>query len=266
MCLAIAIAVVTSPPLSAASWVKVTGSHALSQLMSGLSATVDLPNGQTLCGEYRADGTGTLYAWGAEIPRRWTIEENKHVCITERRERACVRLERSQNDPSVLRAQDITGGPWIEFRFAGENTEQKSAVIEGAGKTVGDKGGAASPSADEVAAELSNPNTALASLNLKNQFRFYGGDLERAAVETFHGSELLHKEARCIWPGVDDQREYRTGGQERACWIVRWCLELAVRLRAYRHPFSGKLFSRKYFVRLTRLRSEVSHERTRSRE
>jgi hypothetical protein len=35
-------------------------------------------------------------------------------------------------------------------------------------------------SADEIARELSNPNTALASLNFKNQFRWFEGDLPNA--------------------------------------------------------------------------------------
>lgn len=35
-------------------------------------------------------------------------------------------------------------------------------------------------SADEAARELANPNTALASLTFKNQFRFFEGDLPNA--------------------------------------------------------------------------------------
>ena len=38
-------------------------------------------------------------------------------------------------------------------------------------------------SADEVARELSNPNTALASLTFKNQFRWFEGDLPNADDE-----------------------------------------------------------------------------------
>jgi len=44
-------------------------------------------------------------------------------------------------------------------------------------------------SADEIARELANPNTALASLTLKNQYRFYEGDLPGADDQ--HGFTLL---------------------------------------------------------------------------
>ena len=39
----------------------------------------------------------------------------------------------------------------------------------------------AAPSAAEIAAELSNPNTALASMTFKNQFRFFDGNLPNAS-------------------------------------------------------------------------------------
>ena len=42
------------------------------------------------------------------------------------------------------------------------------------------QGGAAAPSADEIAAELANLNTPLASMTFKNQFRWFEGDLPHA--------------------------------------------------------------------------------------
>jgi hypothetical protein len=47
-------------------------------------------------------------------------------------------------------------------------------------KKMSNKGGAAAPSSAEIAAELSNPNTAVATLNFKNQFRWFEGDLPDA--------------------------------------------------------------------------------------
>ncbi|MEM9235353.1 MAG: hypothetical protein AAGB14_01140 [Verrucomicrobiota bacterium] len=43
---------------------------------------------------------------------------------------------------------------------------------------------AAEPSADEIARELANPNTPLASLNFKNQFRFFNGSLPGASDQS----------------------------------------------------------------------------------
>ena len=52
-------------------WTPVTGAEVLRTFMSGLEAERKLPNGEMSRGEYNADGTGTMNAWGAEIPRKW---------------------------------------------------------------------------------------------------------------------------------------------------------------------------------------------------
>lgn len=45
-------------------WAAVTGAAKLTMFMSDLKAERVLPNGEISRGEYRVDGTGTLYSWG----------------------------------------------------------------------------------------------------------------------------------------------------------------------------------------------------------
>jgi hypothetical protein len=63
----------------------------------------------------------------------------------------------------------------FEFRV----TEQ-TVTVDAGPEEASAKGGAAAASADEIAAELANPNTAVASLTFKNQFRWFEGDLPDA--------------------------------------------------------------------------------------
>jgi hypothetical protein len=84
-------------------------------------------------------------------------------------------LEKHATDPTLYRARDVTTGKFTEIRIMGEK-----AAAKGDPKDIGDKGGGTSASADELAAQLANPNTPLASLTFKFQFRTFQGDLPKA--------------------------------------------------------------------------------------
>ena len=175
------VLLVSSAPLVAQTvhWEPVTDPLVLRQFMDGLKVQRTLPNGEVARGEYRADGTGTLFAWGAELPRTWTIEDNGQLCISERREAFCYEIERNPAAPEMYRAREVATGKAAEF----EVTEGQGAEITESVEP-GDQGGAASASADEIAAELSNPNSSVATLTFKNQFRTFEGDLPDADEQT----------------------------------------------------------------------------------
>ena len=156
-------------------WSAFTGKQNLTEFMSGLKAERTLPNGEISRGEYRPDGTGTLYSWGEAFPRRWRIEGEDQLCITDRQGDVCYFIDRHRTDPDRYRVREVATGKQTEIRVA-----ERRVTIEADPKTIGDQGGAATPSADEMAAELSNPNTAVASLTFKNQFRWFEGDLPDA--------------------------------------------------------------------------------------
>jgi hypothetical protein len=53
-------------------------------------------------------------------------------------------------------------------------------IVKDSAMAVGNEGSTATPSADEMAAQLANPNTPLASLTFKLQYRTFKGDLPNA--------------------------------------------------------------------------------------
>jgi hypothetical protein len=65
-----------------AGWTSLTGKQALTSLMSGLKVERTLPNGEISRGEYRADGTGTLYSWGEALAvGGWRLARGRCTCI-----------------------------------------------------------------------------------------------------------------------------------------------------------------------------------------
>ncbi len=160
-------------------WTAVTGADALRTFMSGLKAERELPNGEMSRGEYKADGTGTLSAWGAEIPRKWNIKGDDQVCMTGKSNTECYTFEKSSSEENLYRVRDINTGVKTEFKAI-----RDYAIAKASPQDVSASGGAATPSAAEIAAELSNPNTSVATLTFKNQFRWFEGDLANASDQS----------------------------------------------------------------------------------
>jgi len=156
-------------------WIPVTGAEALKDYMSGMKAERTLAGGEVSRGEYFPDGTGTLYSWGAKIPRTWEVKGDDQICITAREKTKCYKLERNSDNPDLYRVHDLVSGKKHEYTV----TEGRG-IVKDETKGPGSTGGAAAPSADELAAELSNPNTAVATMTFKNQFRWFEGDLPDA--------------------------------------------------------------------------------------
>ena len=160
-------------------WLPVTGASALNDFMSGMKAKRTLPNGKLSRGEYFSDGTGTLFSWGAAIPRSWAVKDDAKICVTAERVTNCYRIEKNSDNPKLYRAHDASGKV-SEFQI----TDDNQAVVTGKPEDIDDKGGAATASAAELAAELSNPNSSVATLTFKNQFRWFDGDLPDAGDQS----------------------------------------------------------------------------------
>jgi hypothetical protein len=199
-------------------WSALTGKRTLTQFMSGLKVERMLPNGEISRGEYRPDGTGTLYSWGEVFPRTWRIEDQDRLCITDRQRDVCYFIDRHRTDPDRYRVREVATGKQTEIRVS-----EQRVTVDADPKSIGSDGGAATPSADELAAELSNPNTAVASLTFKNQFRWYDGDLPDASKQSNY--TLLFQPAlpfvlgngdKVIWrpaiPFIVDQPIPKAGG------------------------------------------------------
>jgi len=166
------------------SWQPITGASNFRDFMSGLKVERTLPNGELSRGEYQADGTGTVYSWGASSPRSWSVRNDDTVCVNAAGETLCYQLERNLADTQLYRVREVATGSITEFRAV------DGKRVEVAGKEpVSAEGSAATPSASELAAELSNPNTSVASLTFKFQYRRFEGDLPRADDQS--GTMLL---------------------------------------------------------------------------
>ena len=79
--------------------------------MSDTKMEWEEPGGERSRGEYRADGTGTLYSWGgAQVPRTWAVKGNDQVCVTARQITQCWKLEKNSADPTLYRSIDVAIG------------------------------------------------------------------------------------------------------------------------------------------------------------
>jgi len=156
-------------------WTPVTGADILREFMSGRTMDRDLVGGAVGQAEYHADGTGLLRLGGTSYARTWEIKGESQICIIALRETACYEFESNSTEADLYRARDVRTNKLTEFRVT-----DSSAVVKASPKDVEPKGGAATPSAEEIAAELSNPNTALGTLNTNFDYITYDGDLPGA--------------------------------------------------------------------------------------
>jgi hypothetical protein len=163
-----------SSQLSAQSWEPYTGAKKLRQLMSNTVMEGALKKGVTSIARYNEDGSGELTAWGETLLRTWRVQGEDQVCINVGGSENCVTLEKASGMDDLYRATDIKSGEIVEFSV--RNAGEPIAIDV----DVGNAGGAAAPSAEEIAKSLANPNTPLASQTFKFQYRLFEGDLPDA--------------------------------------------------------------------------------------
>lgn len=180
-CLVLALAMISGTPSIAQDngWEPVAGAETLRAFMSGLTVERDLPGKEVATGEYRPDGTGVLHQWGSSFPRTWEVRGDDRVCISAPADVKCYVFERNTAEEGLFRGRDVDTGETNEFRVT-----ERGAVATGSPKEVGSAGGAATASADEIAAELANPNTAMGTLNTNFDFIAFDGDLPDAGDQS----------------------------------------------------------------------------------
>ncbi len=147
--------------------------------MSNLIIERELGHGWISRAVYSADGSGTLTTWGATFPRTWIINDKDQVCITANRETICNGIEQNVTEPTLFRSYEASTGEWVEYRVIEGRTTFK---IKPARR--GDKGGAAAPSAAEVAAELTDPNTPLGILTTLFDYKTFDGTVPGASKQS----------------------------------------------------------------------------------
>lgn len=165
----------TAPSLHAQEWVSVTGRENLIDLVSGTTAEIELQNGQTAVGYYAPDGTARIEAWGEVFPRTWRVQGEDQVCYTSAEEQTnCFTFEQDRTEPGLYRVRNVSTGEVTRFQVSGERL---------VGSQDGAPAGLTRPSAGEIAAELSNPNTALGTMNFNLDHIAYDGNIPRAGSQ-----------------------------------------------------------------------------------
>ena len=170
---------VTSTPVvaQASAWEPLKGAQALKTFIGGRSFTWDEGPGAAHRGEYRADGTGTLYAWGTVFDRPWEVKGDDQICFSGEPGNFCYTFERNTTDPLLYRVTEVGTGRQAELR---ESTAGSGSVATGAPGTEPVAGGAAAPSSAELAAKLANPANPIMKIGNNFDFTSYDGDLPGA--------------------------------------------------------------------------------------
>jgi hypothetical protein len=173
---------VFSPLAVAENWQAIDDAKILKSLLSDTVLESTLNDGNKATAEYNSDGSGVVKAWGGTFQRSWEVKGNDELCVGMETETSCFTMEKDADAQDVYRAKNTTTG---ELTVITIKQEGNKVTVEGP-TTV--QGGAAKPSANEVAVKLANPNTALASLTFKFQLREFEGT---ALPESQSGSGIL---------------------------------------------------------------------------
>ena len=166
-------------PAYADNWAEFSGAEVLREFGSDKSVEVELRPGVTARGQYNADGTAEIVAWGETFRRTWEVVGENQICYTAVAETNCFTFEQNQDVPGEYRARNVKTGELIEFHLS--DTGPAVAVGEARPNS---EGGLGAPSAQEVAAELSNPNSNMGSLTLLLNYVEYDGELPDAGNQS----------------------------------------------------------------------------------
>ena len=165
-------------PLMALSepWQPITEEDALRTIMTGTVLSGELVDGVRSRSTFNADGTGELRAWNGRFPRTWTVE-NQQICVVIDDKPQCFRIEQDEADPEKYRAVNAETGVATPFTVSDQET------VIGGQATSGNSGGAATPSAEEMALKLSNPTAPVMTLGNNIDIVQFDGDLDGASDE-----------------------------------------------------------------------------------
>lgn len=172
--LVIALAV---PQAQAQNWEPVHGETQLRELMSNTVFEGTLSGGQKAVSEYNADGTGELRAWGDVFPREWKVEGDDQICLLIDRVWKCYRLERNTDAGNEYRSTNLGSGESVVFTISPQGRTDLGAAT-------GEAGAPAAPSADELAAQLSNPTAPVMTIGNNFEYITFQGDLPGAGDQS----------------------------------------------------------------------------------
>ena len=137
-----------------------------------------------LIGQYCADGSGRIKAWGENFPRSWEITEDQ-LCIQATDRTGCFSIEKDTDEANQYRVVDPDSTEvWLfsvldrkaDFCQQQQTTPKQTSAVA-AGGNVG-------PTAEEIANKLANPTSAVSSLGNSLDYTKYKGDLPGAGGQS----------------------------------------------------------------------------------
>jgi hypothetical protein len=161
--------------VQADNWQPFTGAGELRAFVSGATAEITLTPEVTAIGIYHADGTAQVKAWNETFQRTWEVKGDDQVCYSSAIATHCFRFEKNLDSPNEYRSINVATGEVVEFRIVNAVAEPEAAISPS-----DEDGGLGSPSAAEIAAALSDPNTNMGSMNFQFDYTEFQGDLPGA--------------------------------------------------------------------------------------
>lgn len=163
------------------SWEPVTGAEKLRKIFSNTVFESTLKGKNKATSRFNADGTGETTAWGETFTREWKIEGDDQICVLIDRVPQCFRLERNTSNDDEYRASNVSSGESVEFTVSPQEGAQEVATMD-APPT--EDGGPVQPSAEELAAKLSNPTSPVMTIGNNFDYVTFKGDMPGAGGET----------------------------------------------------------------------------------
>lgn len=161
----------------AQSWTPVTDKTELRKMFSDTVITSTLREGVTATARYNADGTGMLDAWDDTFAREWKVSDQNQVCILISNIFECFTIEKKSGKENEYRGTNVSTGETVNFTVQDQQLHTDSAVD-------GSTGGAAQPSAEEIAAKLANPTSPVMTIGNNLDYVTFKGELPGADDQT----------------------------------------------------------------------------------
>lgn len=161
---------------SAAQWQKVTSEKELTSLFSGTSMETMLTDKVKSTAIFNADGTGEVIAWGDTFQRTWKIE-NQQACVDISGNFQCFTIEKNLDKAGEYQVTQTQTKAKNIIQIAGAKIASAKDLSKNSSKAI-------TPTAEELAAKLSNPTSPVMTLGNHVDYVSFDGDIDGASDQS----------------------------------------------------------------------------------
>ncbi len=111
------LAVSTAKPAYADNWRGISGAVTLRELVTDMTVEIELKPGVTATGEYYANGTARIEAWGETFLRNWHVSGDDQVCYSSATGTECYTFEQNLDVPGEYRIRHTETGDLTAIRI-----------------------------------------------------------------------------------------------------------------------------------------------------